>query len=589
MKSQNMSKKHASTSKKADYDAVYNRFLVIFAFLAIGSFLLAFFYLPLVKIIQYALVDDQSFTFKQFFTIFTSTLNLSAISFSILQALLSGLICFFLGFPISFFMAKYKFPGKKLLLNIITVPFVLPSIVVLLGFIVVYGENGWINTVWYNITGYNFPLIKLFGSFQGILLAHVFYNISVVIRMLIPAWENIDYEQVEVATSLGASKFTCFFKIILPQIFNYILSSILLIFTYCFNSFAIVLYLGEARFQTIEVRVFRLMTSSLDFSSGASLALLQLLINSLFIIIYLYFEKKTRQMARGKNVSFPKLSIQFSKKHWKENLFLGLLIIHVTIIVLFSILPIIAVIITSFIPYASGISIFWGYRQLFSFSTNSLLGTSPIRVILNSLWFAGLTMIITLFFSLMIVFLLRNRYQKLNNYHVSRTESIISFLIIIPMATSSITLAIGLFLQFHTSILFTRSVWIIIILAHVLISIPFTTRSILASYNRIDIDLLNIAATLGSSRIQIFRKIELPLIKNGLIVGSIFSFAISLGEFGATNFLTRSEYGTLSIGISKLLFSRTLQLPASMASILIVITALCFFLIHKVGDIEFKV
>ncbi|UYP45233.1 hypothetical protein NEF87_001518 [Candidatus Lokiarchaeum ossiferum] len=589
MKTQILGKNQGSTKKKADYNLIYNRFLVIFAFLAIGSFLLAFFYIPLSKIMRYAFVKDQTFSFSEFSEIFTSSLNLSAISFSIFQALLSSLICFLLGFPISFFMAKYTFPGKKLLLNIMTVPFVLPSIVVLLGFIVVYGENGWINTLWNIITENDFPLIKLFGSFQGILLAHVFYNISVVIRMLIPAWENIDYEQIEIARSLGANRFVCFFKIILPQIFNYILSSFLLIFTYCFNSFAIVLYLGEARFQTIEVRVYRLMTSSFDFSGGASLALLQLLINSLVIILYLFFEKKTRQMARGKNISFSKIAIQFSRKHWKNNLFLALFIIHVILVALFSILPILAVIIASFIPFKSGISIFWGYGQLFSFSPNSLLGTSPMRIILNTFWFASLTMIATLFFSLMIVFLLRNRYQKINNFQVSRADSLISFLIIIPMATSSITLAIGLFLQFQTSILFAGSVWIIIILAHVLISIPFTTRSILASYNRIDLDLLNIAATLGSSRIQIFRKIELPLIKNGLIVGAIFSFAISLGEFGATNFLARSEYGTLSIGISKLLFSRTLQLPASMATILIIITVLCFFFIHKIGDIDFKV
>ncbi len=584
-----METKATLSLKKVDLDALNNRFLVIFAFLTIGSFLLAFFYLPIVKIFRYAFIEGTDLSFGQFSSIFSSSLNLSALTFSLLQAILSGLLCFGLGFPISFFMAKYTFPGRKILLNIITVPFVLPSIVVLLGFIIVYGEHGWVNTAWFFLTGNSVPLVKIFGSFEGILLAHVFYNISVVIRMLIPAWENIDYEQVEIAKSLGANSASIFFKVILPQIANHIISSILLIFTYCFNSFAIVLYLGEVRFQTLEVRVYRLITSSLDFSAGASLALLQLFINAGVIILYLTFEKKTRQMARGKTISFPKSFLKYDRSHWKHNLFLGFLILHTVIVILFSILPIFAIVITSLIPYADSISIFWGYSQLFSFEHHSLLGTSPLRVIINSILFAILTMILTLVFSLMIVFLLRNRKQKLNNYQVSRTESLISFLIIIPMATSSITLAIGLFLQFHSTLLFTDAVWVIIIMAHVLISIPFTTRSILASYNRIDLDLLNIAATLGSSRMQIFRKIELPLIKNGLIVGCIFSFAISLGEFGATNFLSRSEYGTLSISISKLLSSRTLQLPASMASILILITVSCFFIIHKIGDIEFKV
>jgi len=72
-------------------------------------------------------------------------------------------------------------------------------------------------------------------------------------------------------------------------------------------------------------------------------------------------------------------------------------------------------------------------------------------------------------------------------------------------------------------------------------------------------------------------------------VGGIFSFAISLGEFGATNFLVRGAYGTLSVGISKLISSQTLQLPASMASILIIITIVCFLIIQKIGDVELKV
>jgi len=136
--------------------------------------------------------------------------------------------------------------------------------------------------------------------------------------------------------------------------------------------------------------------------------------------------------------------------------------------------------------------------------------------------------------------------------------------------------------------LFNNYVWVLIVLAHVLISIPFATRSILSAYNRIDTDLLNIASTLGASRLRIFWKVELPMIKSGLIVAGIFSFAISLGEFGATNFLARAEYGTLSLGISKLLSSRTLQLPASMASVLIVVTFICFFLIQKTGEKDLK-
>ena len=190
---------------------------------------------------------------------------------------------------------------------------------------------------------------------------------------------------------------------------------------------------------------------------------------------------------------------------------------------------------------------------------------------------------------MVIVFILRNRYQNLKRYKPSRVDGFLSYLIILPMATSSITLATGVFLQFRNTQLFNNAVWFFVITADVIISIPFATRSILAAYNRVDVELMNVASTLGASRTRIFRKIELPLIYKGIIVGGLFSFAISLGEFGATYFLARDKFKTLSIGIYDSITSQTLQIPLAMASLLILVTILCFYAIHKLGEIELKV
>jgi len=219
----------------------------------------------------------------------------------------------------------------------------------------------------------------------------------------------------------------------------------------------------------------------------------------------------------------------------------------------------------------------------------AILGNSPFRMLINTILFSFSATVITLFFSLLIVLILRIKYNKIRNYKQSIVENFISYVIILPMATSSITLALGLFLKYRTTEVYLNYVWVLIILSHVLISIPFATRSILAAYNRIDVEMLNVASTLGASRLFIFKKIEFPLIVKSLIVGGIFSFAISLGEFGATNFLVRGNFGTLSIAIYKLIISQTIQLPATMASILIILTVISFLVIQKLGDIELKV
>jgi len=575
--------------KEVNIEEIANKFIIILAIIALGSFLLSLFYVPLIQILRFAFSSESKFTFEIFSSTISNSINLKFMGFSFIQALLSTTICLFVGLPIGFFFAKYEFKGKKIILNLLTIPFVLPPIVVLLGFIVSYGEGGWINSIWKGITGSENVLISIFGTFEGIVLAHVFYNLSVIIRMTIPAWQSLDLEQVEVSKTLGASRWRIFWKIIFPQIINYLISSALLVFIYTFNSFAIVLYLGEVRFQTLEVRIYKLMKASLDFSGGASLAFLQLILNTIIIILYLLFERKTRQMAVGREKGLQKEKLTFSRYDWKKNLSLIGLILLVLIIGIFTFAPILAVIIISFTPFASDISPFYGYAQLFSFEYNPLLNNSPLRLLLNTLLFALAATIITLLLSLMIVFVLRNRYQSIKRYQRSISESFISYMIILPMATSSITLALGLFLLFNNTSLYLNAVWFFIIMAHVLISVPFATRSIMASYNRIDVELLNVASTLGASRLRVFRKIEFPLILRGIIVGGIFSFAISLGEFGATNFLVRGAYGTLSIGISKLLLTQTLQLPATMASILIIVTIICFLAIQKLGDVELNV
>ncbi len=579
----------ANLKKRARVDSGLNKSIIVLVILAFGSFLILFFYAPLSKIFQFALTEGNQLTFSYFIETITNPLNISFLLFTFAQAFLSMIICLILGIPAGYFFAKYDFKGKNLILNLMTIPFVLPAIVVLLGFIVVYGESGWINSIWTGLTGINSPIIEIFGTFEGILIAHVFYNLSVIIRMTIPAWKSVDIEQINVAKSLGASNWFILRKVIFPQIINYLVSAALLVFVYTFNSFAIVLYLGEVRFQTLEVRIYKLMKSSLDFNGGATLALIQLILNTIIIVLYLFFESRTRQMAEGKDGIFGNEKISFSKKNWRKNISMLLFITFIFTLMIFTFSPIIAIVIESFQPYADGISPFWGYQQLFSTEYMPLLSNSPLRLLLNTLLFATLTTILTLILSIFLVFVLRNRYQSLKKYRRSLTENFVSYIIILPMATSSITLAIGMFLLFNNTTIYLEYVWVLIVLTHVLISIPFASRSILSAYNRIDIEMLNVASTLGASRFRIFAKIEFPYIFRGIVVGGIFAFAISLGEFAASNFLVRGEYGTLAIGISKLIKTQTLQLPATMASILVLITIICFLVIQKFGDIELKV
>jgi len=596
--------------KSITRDDLVNKLIIALGIVFLLSFLLAFFYVPLVKIFQYSFsIETRNLYVSISFTkivehnigspsdsiwiILRETIvdrvNLNAIGFTFLQALLSTILCLLAGLPAGYFLAKYEFKGKKLLINLLTVPFVLPPIVVLSGFLVTYGNSGWVNTIWQSVTSSSNPLINIFGTIQGVILAHVFYNISVIIRLTIPAWEGIDYDQVELSRTLGARKYNILRKIMIPQIMNSVIAASLLVFIYTFNSFAIVLKLSNPTYKTIEVLIYRAVRVSNDFTEAGFLAILQLILNSLIIILYIYFDRKSRKIAERKESNLKTTRFKFKKQSWKIKLGNISIIFFLFLIGIFTFLPILAVIVRSFIPDKESNSPFFGYHEFFSNKAISILDANPLELLGNTLLIASISTVITLILSLLIVLVLRGRFRSLRQYKSSPTENLVSYLIILPMATSSITLATGVYLQFRNTILFTNAVWFFVIISHVIISIPFATRTILAVYNRIDLEILNVASTLGASKSRIFWKITFPMIYKGIIVGGLFSFAISLGEFGATYFLAREEFKTLSIGIYDSISTQTLQIPLAMASLLIIVTLICFYIIHKLGEVELKV
>ncbi|MCF2139746.1 MAG: iron ABC transporter permease [Candidatus Lokiarchaeota archaeon] len=561
--------------------------VVLICLLVLVAFFLTFFYFPLGTVFQFAFSLNDFESSKTFAEIISYSLNLRALQFSLIEALISTFFCLGLGIPVGIFIAKYHFKGRKIFLQIMTIPFVLPPIVVLIGFVIVYGDGGWINTLWKSISSESYGLLSIYGSYVGIILAHVFYNISVVVQFMIPAWQQLNYDQIDVARSIGASQWKIFWKIVFPQIRSSLISSALLVFIYSFNSFAIVLYLGNAQLQTLEVRIYKLMQVSFDYRSGTILAIMQLLINILLILAYLQLDRskiRTNSNAKStfeyKHIIFHNLSKTQKMKLIGRVFFLG-------IVLIFEILPLIAVIITAFTPIGESNSIFTGFSLLFSSSYDPLLGASIFRLLINTLIFAFITMIITQIFTFAILLIYRRRYHSISQYKYSSIDKILALFIILPMATSTITLALGLFLQFKDSILYLKYPWVLIIAAHILIGVPFATRTVINAYNRIDTELINVASTLGASNWVIFRKIEFPLIKRSLFIGALFSFAISIGEFGATNFLARGKFGTLSLAISKLMYTRNIQLTASMATILIAITFLSFIIIQHLGESRF--
>jgi thiamine transport system permease protein len=211
-----------------------------------------------------------------------------------------------------------------------------------------------------------------------------------------------------------------------------------------------------------------------------------------------------------------------------------------------------------------------GWRTLGGRTTNrpgTNLGVDPIASLVASLRFAAVAMVISVVVGALAasgIAVARRRGRWLDTG------------LMLPLGTSAVTLGLGILITFDRAPFDWRARWWIIPLGHALIATPFVVRSTLPVLRAIGPDQRAAAITLGASPLRAWWEVELRRLARPLAAGAGFAAAISLGEFGATTFLTRSGRETLPIAIDRLI-GRAGALPRTqafaLATILLVVTA----------------
>ena len=541
-------------------------------------FLLCFFYYPLVTVLRDALISESNvLTLSYILEVLSRPLEQRIIIFTFYQAILSSILTLLVGLPGAYIFAKFDFPGKSILKSLITIPFVLPSIVVAFGFLMMFGPYGYINQILMGILHSRTPVLIIDGLIL-ILLAHVFYNVPIVIQMVSSSWERVDPSLDEAAESLGSKGLHKFFHVTLPQIYPSILSSALLTFVFCFLSFTIVITLGGVRYRTIEVHIYSLYKVFFEYHLAAALALIQLLISLSFIALYSkYSERVTKEVTIGRVEKIETKPLLDTFKDLLKPSRIAILMYFLGLFTLFG-GPIFGVIYSSiYNPISKKFSL-EGYSIIFNSAYNTNLGTSPINALVNSLIYAIGTLFIAVIFGI---------FSSYTIYRVKvRGGSILSTLILLPLGVSTITVSLGLVRSYFRIDIIYENLWFLILMAHVLVAYPFSMRAISNALAKVDPDLLDAAKSLGASDLKTFLKIELPIITPGLIVASIFSFAISIGEMAATLFLATPHYITIPVAIYLFIGVRRFTAAGAMGVFLLIICTVAFLLIQKIGRSE---
>ena len=522
--------------------------------------------------------------------IFSATLDLSllgrstlqgvwgVLSFTFYQAFLSTLITFLLGLPAAYLFARFTFPGKALLRALTAVPFMLPTVVVAAGFNALLGPRGWINLALMQLLDTNIPPVPFIGTLGAILVAHVFYNTTIVIRVVGNALEGLDPRLEQAARSLGARKARLWWSVTLPLLRPALLAAGSLVFLFDFTSFGVVLLLGGPGFATMEVEIYIQALQLLNLPMAGLLSLIQLLCTLVFAQLYTRAIVSSRRLFTSRARAYG----QRQARSWSDRLFVFLI---GSLLVIVFIFPMIALPLRSIsrLEAARGerTDVEYGlttryYQEIFINQRDSLFYVPPIRAAVNSLGFAGLTVLLSLMLGYPAAYALAPP---------ARMARWLDPFVMLPLGASTVTLGLGYILSFnHPPFQLLASPWLLP-LAHTTIALPFVIRTLQPALASIPERLRQAAASLGAPPYQVWLAVDWPVLWRATLAAATFAFTISLGEFGAASLLARPEYPTIPVAIYRFLSqpgALNYGQAMAMATILMALTTVGILLIERV-------
>jgi thiamine transport system permease protein len=455
--------------------------------------------------------------------------------------------------PAAYVLGRYRFRGRSVVSALVVVPFVLPTVVVALAFVAILPdgiERGW----------------------APILVAHAFFNVAVVVRIVGTYWANLDPRVGDAAATLGAGPVARFREITAPLLAPAVTAAGAIVFLFSFTSFGVVLILGGPRYATIEAEIYNQAVRLFDLRAAAVLSLVQLacVVAAVWVATRLERRVTTPGPLRAERDTLRRVRTR------RDRLVVGA---SLGSLGLFLLLPL-AVLVERSLAVGGGHG-FDAYRALGR--PTSVLLAAPWEAVVNSIVYAAAATLIALVVGGLAAFAVaegRNGHAlgsgpstRLSRPSRTRGEKghapgsgpgsgpgtrpkgtrVLDGLILLPLGVSAVMLGLGFLIAFDTPPLDFRAAPWLVPVAQALVAIPFVVRIVAPTLRSIDPRQREAAALLGASPGRVRREIDLPIVSRGLAVAAGFAFAISLGEFGATVFLARPDRPTLPVAIFRFL------------------------------------
>ncbi|WP_424405599.1 thiamine/thiamine pyrophosphate ABC transporter permease ThiP [Pasteurella sp. PK-2025] len=477
------------------------------------------------------------------------------LQFSLWQAFLSAILSVFWGFLVARAFFYQPFKGKKWLLRLFSLTFVLPSLVAIFGLLGVYGGAGWLAKVSHFFSWGWTP--NIYGL-TGILLAHLFFNIPLACKMFLQSLQSIPIQQRQLAAQLNLRGWQFIRLIELPYLRQQGLSAFTLIFMLCFTSFTIVLTLGGGpKYTTLEVAIYQAILFEFDLPKAALLALLQcLLCFGLF--------------ALSSGLTKAPASVLHSKGLWLDKQKSAVQIWQVLLIILASFFVLLPLLNTLFSAFLSD--------RFFSIWTSPPLW----RALGYSLLLAPTSALLAVLMSVALLVMARRlawlHYQAL-------AHSILSIGAVI-LAIPTLVLAIGLFLFLREIDFSTLHLFMVVVCCNALMAMPFVLRILAVPMHNNMLYYEKLCTSLNIQGWQRFRLIEWYQLRAPMKYAFALACALSLGDFTAIALFGQQDFTSLPHLLYQQLGNYRSQEAAVTALILLVLCMAMFFVIEQQKEDE---
>ncbi|WAC56147.1 ABC transporter permease [Gordonia sp. SL306] len=446
----------------------------------------------------------------------THALNL--LGFTLWQAAASTVLALVVAAPMVWLVARVRIPGSALLMVIVTVPFVLPTVVVGVAFRALLDGP--------------LAFAHVGSGLWPILLAHAFLNVAVVARVVGAAWRSLDTRQAEAAQTLGAGRVRAFLTVVAPRLMPAVGAAAALVFLFCSTSFGVIVVLGNGEIRTLETEIYTQAIGYFRIPEAVALSMVQIVVVVAALLLTRVF---TDPAGSGAGARPTETRFRPHGRGWLP----VLAAVAWTVVVLVG--PIAVLALRSVRPGADGAWTLDGYRSL----TESVNGVTPLDTLRYSLVTAALAMAIALVVGLLAAVAMHRSHGVW-----AATGNVVAT---IPLGVSAVTLGFGYLIVLAALPADVASSGLVIPCVQALIAIPVVVRIALPALSSVPGRLREAAATLGAGPVRVFLTVDLPLIGRALCAAGGFAFVMALGEFGATSFLARADTTTLPVLIGSAL------------------------------------